>query len=62
MDVHVPGLDHSLGDTLEDGLVGDAAQRYGPAERPRARLIAAEHGVEQVDDGQISELRYHHVG
>ena len=58
MDVDVPGFDHGLGDTLEDGLMGDAVQRDGAGERPRVRLVAAEHGVEQVDNSQIGEPRY----
>ena len=62
MNVDVPRLDHGLGDTLEDGLMGDAAQRDGAGERPRVRLVAAEHGLEQVNDNQISEPRYRHVG
>ena len=62
MNVDVSGLDHGLGDTVEDRLMGDAAQRDGAGERPRVRLVAAEHGVKQVDDSQIGEPRYHHVG
>ena len=62
MNVDVTGLDHGLRDTLEDGLMGDAAQRDGAGERPRARLVAAEHGIEQVNDSQVGEPRYHHVG
>ena len=62
MNVDVPGLDHGLGDTLGDGLMGDAAQRDGAGERPRVGLVAAEHGVKQVNDSQIGEPRYHHVG
>jgi hypothetical protein len=50
MNVDVPELDHGLGDTPEDGLMGDAAQRDGTGERPRPRLVAAEHGIEQVDN------------
>jgi len=62
MDVYFPGLDHGLGDTLEDGLMGNAAQGDGAGERSRARLVPAQHGVEQVNDGQVGEPRYHHVG
>jgi len=61
MNVDVPGLDHGLRDTLEDGLMGGAAQRDGAGERPRVRLVAAEHGLEQVNDSQIVEPRYRHV-
>ena len=50
MHVDVPGLDHGLGDAPEDGLMGDAAQRDGTGKRPRARLVAVEHGIEQVDN------------
>ena len=62
MNVDVPGIDHGLGDTLEDGLMGDAAQRDGTGERTRAWLIAAEHGIEQVNNRQVSEPRHHHIG
>jgi hypothetical protein len=62
MDVDVPGLDHRLGDPGEDGLMGGAAHHDGTGERPGGWLPATEHGVEQVNDGQVSEPRYNDVG
>ena len=31
-------------------------------ERSRPRLVAAEHRIEQVNNGQVGESRHHHIG
>jgi hypothetical protein len=55
MSLGVTRLDHRLGHSLEDGLLAGPAQRHIASQRPRGRLIAPQHGIEQVNDDQVGQ-------
>src|SRR5215469_18729351 len=62
MDVDLSGLDYRLRDTRKYGLMGHAAQRDRSGWRAQARKISEKHGVEQVNDREVSKPRYCDVG
>jgi hypothetical protein len=62
MNVELARPDRGFGDARRDGLMGDSAQRDGPGPRSQAGVVPEQHGVEQVNDCEVGELRYRDVG